>query len=134
MASPATTQGTGAPLVSLVTTAETAALVSNAFAYNAPGGQGVQVSAVVTGATGASTTSVQIRLYRGGAITGTQIGPTFQQSAAASSFYSADVQWLDTAPAASGQYTVSVQQVAASGNGTVTGANISLEAANATGA
>lgn len=133
MSSASVTQASGAPLVALVTTAETAALTSSALPYNAPGGQGLLVSGCVTGATGASTTSVQVRVYRGTTIGGTQIGVTLQESSAASSFYENGFSILDAAPGAAPQYTVSVQQVGATGNGTVTLANIAVEAANATG-
>jgi len=135
MSSVAVTQASGAPLVALVTTAETAALTSAALPVNAPGAQGILVSGCVTGATGASVTSLQVRVYRGATIGGgVQIGVTLQESAGASSFYENGFSVLDTAPGANPQYTVSVQQVAATGNGTVTLANIALEVANATGA
>lgn len=134
MASPAVTQGSGAPLVALVTTAETVALASAVMPYNSPGGQGVLVSGCVTGATGASTTSVQVRVYRGADATGTLIGLVLQESAAASSFYSNSWEILDAAPGVNPKYAVTVQQVAASGNGTVTFASLVLEPANVTGA
>lgn len=133
MASPAVTQGSGAPLVTITTTTEIAALVSTAFAFNAPTAQGLLISTSVTGATGASTTSMQVRLYRGATISGTLLA-TWQESAGASSFYSNGGQVLDTAPVSGGQYTLSVQQVGATGNGTVTFANISIEPANLSGA
>jgi hypothetical protein len=76
---------------------------------------------------------VQVRIYRGATITGTQLGVTLQVAATASSFYSIGFSVLDTAPGTSPVYTVSVQQVGASGNGTVTIANISAEAATAAG-
>jgi len=134
VSSPSVTQGSGAPLVSITTTSETAALTSGAMPVNAPGAQGVKVTATVTGATGAGVTSAQVRLYRGTAITGTQIGGTIQESQGASSFYAMTIQALDTAPAASAQYTVSVQMVGASGNSTVTYANVTAEVATASGA
>lgn len=134
MGSPAVTAGSGAPLVTITTTTEIAALTSTpALPYNAPGAQGILVSGVVTGATGSGVTSCQVRVYRGTAITGTQVGGTLQEAQGASSFYSMDFHVLDTAPAASAQYTVSIQQVGATGNGTVTYAAIALDVANAGG-
>lgn len=133
MSSTAVTQGSGAPLVTLTTTAETAALTTNALPYNAPTAQGLLVSGSIAGATGASTTSVQVRVYRG-ATTGGTLLATYQESAAASNFYSFGFSVLDTAPVASAVYTVSVQQVAATGNGTVTFCSIAVEVANATAA
>jgi hypothetical protein len=134
MSSPSVTQGSGAPLVSITTTTETAALTSAALPVNAPGAQGVKVSVTVTGATGAGVTSTQLRVYRGSTISGTQIGGTCQEAQGASSFYSMSASVLDTAPGSSQQYTVSVQMVGATGNSTVTYASISAETATATGA
>lgn len=134
MASPSVTQATGAPLVALVTTAETAALTSTALPYNAPGGQGLAISGVVGGATGASVTSCQVRVYRGATTGGTLLGVVFQEAQGATSFYSMAFAVMDTAPVASAVYTVSVQQVAATGNGTVTTCYIAVEPATLTGA
>lgn len=134
MAAPYVTQETGAPIVALVTTAETLVLTSGAMPYNAPGGQGVLVSGTVSGATGAGTTSVQLRVYRGTSISGTQVGGTLQEASGASSFYSHDFNFLDTAPGSSAQYTMSVQQVGATGNGTATVASIVIEPATVSGA
>lgn len=133
MSSAAVTQSTGAPLVTLTTTAETAALTSAVLPYNAPGGQGLLVSGIVAGTTGASVTSCQVRVYRGATTGGTQIGVVLQEAQGASSFFSMGFQLLDTAPGVNPQYTVSVQQVAATGNGTVTICSIALEASNAAG-
>lgn len=132
MSSPAVTQATGAPVVALVTTAETAALTSAALPYNAPGGQGLQVSGIVAGATGAGVTSCQVRVYRGATTGGTQIGGTLQEAQGATSFYSMGFSFVDTAPVASAVYTVSVQQVGASGNGTVTAVSIAVQPATVT--
>ena len=133
MSSPSTTQGSGAPLVSITTTTETAALTSAALPVNAPGAQGVKVTGTVTGATGAGVTSTQVRVYRGTSTAGTQIGGTLQEAQGASSFYSMDFSALDTAPGSNPQYTVSVQMVGATGNSTVTYALISAEVANGSG-
>jgi hypothetical protein len=133
VSSAAVTQATGAPLVTLTTTAETAVITSGVLPYNAPGGQGVLVSGLVAGATGASVTSCQVRVYRGATTGGTQVGVTLQEAQGASSFYSMGFSILDTTPGANPQYTVSVQQVGATGNGTATIGSVALEAANAAG-
>lgn len=134
MSSPMVTAASGAPLVSLVTTAETVALATPVLPYNAPGAQGMQVNVCVNGATGASVTSCQVRVYRGATAAGTLLGVVFQEAQGASSFYAMSGTVLDTAPGAAPQYCVTVQQVAATGNGTVTQASISAEAATASGA
>ena len=136
MSSAAVTQATGAPLVTLTTTAETAALTSNVLPYNAPGGQGVLISGTVAGATGTGVTSCQVRIRKGSGTGGAQVtdaNSTLQEAQGASSFYTMNFSVLDPAPAANAQYTVTVQQVGATGNGTVTIASIALEAANAAG-
>ena len=135
MASPVITQATGAPIVALVTTAETIVLTTAALPYNAPGGAGLSVGGTVSGATGAGTTSVQLRVYRGTAISGpAQIGGTLQEASGASSFYSHDFNFLDATPGVNPQYTVTIQQVGATGNGTATYASFVLEAVTSTGA
>lgn len=139
MSSPAITQATGAPVVALVTTAETAALTTPAFPVNGAG-QGVRISGSVAGATGTGVTSVQVRV-RAGAGTGGAIvaNAVFQEAQAASSFYSMAFDILDTSvgvpatPAGNPVYTVTVQQVGATGNGTVTVALVGVETANAAG-
>ncbi len=134
MSSPAMTQASGAPLVTLTTTAETAALTCTALPINAPGAQGMQVMATVTGATGASVTSCQVRVRQGSGVGGAVVGGVFQESQGASSFYAMSVTVLDPSPPNPAVYTVTVQQVGATGNGTVTLANMGLEVATATGA
>jgi hypothetical protein len=132
------TQGSGAPLVTLVTTAETVALVSTTPpSWNAPSAQGAQVTANVTGATGASVTSVQVRIRQGSTVAGALVpnaNGVFQESSAASSFYANGITVLDPSPPNPPVYCVTVQQVGATGNGTVTLANISIEPSNASGA
>lgn len=137
MSSPAVTQVTST--TTLTTTAETAAATSPAVTVNAPGGQGIQIQGTVSGATGAGVTSVQVRVRAGSGTGGAVIGAVMQEAQAASSFYSMAFSVLDTsvgvpsAPTGQAQYTVTVQQVGATGNGTVTLANIGAEAANAGG-
>lgn len=137
MSSASAAQATGTPLVTLTTTAETAAITSNALAVNAPGGEGVLIQGTVTGATGAGVTSCQVRIRQGAnTTTGTVVGAVMQEAQGASSFYSMAFSVLDTSvgtaanPSGTAQYTVTVQQVGATGNGTVTLASVAVEAAN----
>lgn len=99
------------------------------------------VRATVSGATGAGVTSCQVRIRKGTDTTGAVVGGTtagvFQEAQGASSFYSMNVAALDTSlgvaatPSGEATYTVTVQQVGASGNGTVILANLSVEPAAA---
>lgn len=141
MSSASTVQGTGAPLATLTTTAETVALTSAVLPVNAPAGQGVLIAGTVTGATGTGVTSVQVRVRAGANTTsGTVIGAVMQEAQGASSFYSMSFAILDTsvgvpsAPSGNAVYSVTVQQVGATGNGTVTLASVGIETSNALGA
>lgn len=139
MSSATATQSTAG--ATLTTTAETVAITSPVLAVNAPNGQGVLISGTVAGATGTGVTSVQVRVRIGSNTTsGTVVGLVMQESAAASSFYSFGFSVLDTsvgtpsAPSGNAVYSVTVQQVGATGNGTVTLASVAIETANALGA
>jgi hypothetical protein len=134
MSSPVVTQASGAPLATLTTTTETTALSTPGQPFNAPGAAGVLVQASVTGATGAAATSVQIRVRQGSGTSGNVVGLVNQVGVSASSFYQGSVSVLDTSPPSPLVYTVTVQQVSATGNGTVTLASIALETATASGA
>lgn len=139
MSSPTVAQVTST--TTLTTTTETPAVTTPVLAVNAPGGQGVLIQGTVTGATGTGVTSVQVRVRQGNnTITGTVVGAVMQEAQAASSFYSMAFSVLDASvgvaatPAGNAQYTVTVQQVGATGNGTVTMACAGAETANAIGA
>lgn len=139
MSAPAINQAQGAPIVALVTTAETAVLTTTAFPVNAAG-QGVRISGSVAGATGAGVTSCQVRIRQGAGTGGTVVASAvFQEAQGASSFYSMAFDVLDTtvgvvgAPAGAPVYTVTVQQVGATGNGTATFCMAGVETANAGG-
>src|SRR5215472_14718322 len=123
MSSPAITQVT--TTTTLTTTTETAAATSPVVAIDQPGsaGQGVQISGCVTGATGTGVTSVQVRVRAGSGTGGAIIASVLQEAQAASSFYSMAFQVVDNSigvlatPIGNAQYTVTVQQVGATGNG-----------------
>lgn len=139
MAAPNASQVT--TTTTLTTTSETVAAVTPARAVNNPGGQGVLVQALVSGATGAAATSVQVRIRQGAnggvgatAPAGTQVGGTVQVAVTASSFHAVAISILDSSAFgilnAAAQYAVTVQQVAATGNGSVTQAQIAEESCN----
>lgn len=139
MSSPAITQAQGAPIVALVTTAETAVITTPAFPVNGAG-QGVRISGSVSGATGAGVTSCQVRVRQGAGTGGAIVASAvFQEAQGASSFYSMAFDVLDTtvgvpaAPQGNPVYTVTVQQVGATGNGSATFALAGVETANAVG-
>jgi hypothetical protein len=117
-------QATGS--TSLVTTAETAAATSSLVPEQNPSGQGVRISGVVNVTAGTATTAVQVRVRAGSGVTGTLIGNALTHTLAAGASASIPFDALDTTTVSAGlQYTVTVQQVAATGNGSVNQANIS---------
>lgn len=134
MGSPSIVQAS--PGTALVTTAETVAATTPVLNVDQVG-QGVQISGTVTGATGAGVTSVQVRVRAGAGLAGAVVASAvFQEAQGASSFYSMAFQLVDTtvgvpgAPQGQVQYTVTVQQVGATGNGTIAFVQVSAETAN----
>ena len=113
------------PATAIVTTAETVAVNVPATPLALPGGSPAQV--IVRGAlnitTGAATTAVQVKLRVGQNNTTTnQVAQTEQIQVAASTLEEIPFHFTDLVPAdlvASG-YSITVTQVAATGNGTVT--------------
>lgn len=116
------------PGTSILTTTETLAVNVPATPLALPGGspQNVVVRGTLVIATGASTTAVQVKLRVGQNNTTTaQVGQTEQiQVAAATAAEEIPFHFEDLTPAdltASG-YSITVSQIAATGNGTVTSA------------
>lgn len=119
-----------ATVVTLTTTAETSALVLpftggmtlNPSVVNLPG-VGNKVNLKVSGraniTTGAATTSVQVRCRRGNGVTGTQVGSAINVPFAAATTDDVAFEFEDSAAPSGAPYTITVQQVAATGNGTV---------------
>lgn len=110
---------------SLVTTAETAVLTFTVAPENQPTGQGLcfDLSANLTPGTG--TTSVTLRLRQGVGVSGAVVGnacTTPVTAALANSFVGAQVVDPTTVYLGGNTYTLTVQQNAASGNGTMTNA------------
>lgn len=107
---------------SLVTTAETAVLTFTIPPEGNPTGQGIYIDAGIILTSGASTTAVQVRIRQGSGVAGAVVGVMGQtQVLAATANEVAGVVAVDptlTYPAGN-TYTVTVQQVAATGNGTM---------------
>lgn len=130
----------------LTTTTETVVAVTPPRNVDTPGpnAQGILISGIVSGAVGAGTTSIQVRVRQGanggvGAVnpTGVQVGNTLQVSVTAAGFHGIGFSVQDNsalANLATGlQYAVTVQQVGATGNGNVSQAQIGEESTNALG-
>lgn len=128
----------------LLTTSETVAAVTplrNCDTVNSPPAEGVLISGIVSGAVGAGTTSIQVRVrqgFNGGvgatAPAGTQVGNPLQVSVTAAGFHGIGFSVQDASAFAfvnpNLQYAVTVQQVGATGNGSVTQAQIGEESCN----
>lgn len=107
---------------SLTTTSETAVLTYTIPPYSEPSGQGVYMDANVVITSGSATTNVIVRFRLGSGTGGAVVGQPCESAVTASTanqFAGAVV--LDQTPAyPQGQtYTVTVQQVAATGNATM---------------
>src|SRR5580704_1637850 len=105
---------------SLVTTAETAVLTFTTAPEQQPSGQGLYIDANCIVTTGAATTAIQVRIRQGSGVAGALVGVMAQSQAAASTANEeASCAALDpvTSYPAGNTYTVTVQQVAATGNG-----------------
>jgi hypothetical protein len=117
---------TASPATSIVTTAETLAANIPQTPLTLPGGSPVQViiRGQVAVTTGAATTAVQVKLRVGQNNTTTaQVAQTEQIQVAASTLEEIPFHFTDPATAnltVNGGYSITVTQVAATGNGTVT--------------
>lgn len=100
----------------LVTTAETVVATLVMPAINEPGGQGIfiQGAADVTAGTGSTGLNLRCRI---GSVSGTQVGPTWTPSATGNGMLGV----IDTQTSYPNgvTYVLTLQQVAATGNGTV---------------
>jgi hypothetical protein len=119
--------------ITLVTTTETVVARSTMYGVNSPGGQGICISGVVNVTGGTGNTNMLLRV-RQPDINGSVVGSNGAQndSMGAGTIRSLAYEVLDTNdPVGVVTYVVTLQQVAATGNGTVNRASISLEAATA---
>ena len=107
----------------LTTTAETV-VATLTIGGDTPEGDQIILEGFCQVTTGAGTTGLQLRVRRGG-LTGAQVGPTSQLAAGAAAAASIGIQCSDTPGEVAGQtYVLTVQQVAATGNGTAVAANL----------
>lgn len=112
------------------TTTETAVLTITIPPEQNPTGQGVYLDANVIITTGAAATAVQCRIRQGNGVGGAVVGAMSQtQVAAATANEQASVVALDPTLSypAGNTYTLTVQQVAATGNGTMVQASITTQ-------
>lgn len=115
----------------LVTTAETAAATSSSVPENlaGPAAQGVKVSGVLNVTAGTTATAVTIRVRAGSGLTGAVIGNAITHTLPAGETMSIPFEAIDSTlvQLAGAVYTVTVQQVGATANGSVNQATISTE-------
>lgn len=120
--------------VTLVTTAETiVATVAPGLNINAPSGEGLSISGMINVLTGASTTAVVIRVRKGILVTDTVIDVAQTHTVGAAVSASIPFAALDqlAITATLQQYVVTIQQTAASGNGTVNYVMVNAQSGNA---
>jgi len=108
--------------VNVVTTTETVALVTPPVSTTYSGDQ-IDIEGKINVTAGTSTTAVVLRVRRGNGITGTVVGVAETDTEAAGASGSFPLQVVDTPGDVAGQvYSLTVQQTAATGNGTVNAA------------
>lgn len=110
----------------VVTTAETAAVISDPVTGSTDGAE-YTISGMVNITTGTGTTEVVVRVRRGNGVSGALVGETEPQTIAAGAKGNIPYGVTDQ-PGAVGsqQYTASVVQTGASGNGTINNAYITV--------
>lgn len=115
--------------VAPVTTAETVVGTITIPPLNQPGGDGVLISGIVTGTTGAGTTAIVVRVRQGNGLAGAILPNSTTVQVGASLNTSAPFACLDpvTSYPAGNTYTVTVQQTGATGNGSNYNTTISSE-------
>jgi hypothetical protein len=117
---------TSGAATSLVTTAETAVLTFTvAPEVQGPSGQGLTLDCSINFTPGAAATAVVLRVRQGVGVAGAVVGNPCTNpvtAAQANSFASAQVVDPQTNYPAGNTYTLTAQQVAATGNGTLANA------------
>jgi hypothetical protein len=112
----------------VVTTAETAAVTSDPFTPSTDGAK-VIISGVINITTGTAVTGVVIRVRRGVGTAGALVGETEPHNLGASLTDDVSYSVTDFPGAVAGQqYTATVVQTAATGNGTINNASINVTA------
>lgn len=110
----------------VVTTAETAAVVSDPITPATDGAK-VIISGHINITSGAGVTGLVIRIRRGNGVSGTLIGETEPGALGASATDNFPFAITDFPGAVAGQqYTASVVQTGATGNGTINNASITV--------
>lgn len=111
---------------SIVTTAETAAITSDGFTPPTDGSKLI-ISGVINITTGASVTGAVIRVRRGVGVAGALVGETEPHNIGAAVTDDVSYQVTDSPGAVAGQqYTATVVQTAATGNGIINNASINI--------
>lgn len=115
--------------VAPVTTAETVVGTITIPPLNQPGGDGVLISGIVTGTTGAGTTAIVVRVRQGNGTGGAILPNSTTVQVGASLNTSAYFSCLDTVTQYpnGNTYSVTVQQTGATGNGSNYNTTISSE-------
>lgn len=110
----------------VVTTAETAAVVSDPVSTGS-GAEEITINGAVSITTGTGTTAVTLRCRRGSGVAGAVVGETEPVTIGAAASANIPYSFSDTPGEVAGQlYTLTVQQTAASANGTINNASITL--------
>lgn len=127
--------------VTLVTTAETAAVTSSPVGYGQASGAGfgLAVHGYVNVTAGTGNTAINIAVRKGAGVTGQLLAAADTDGLAAGNSESMPFEFVDTTPtvtpsgtvtgadvAGTNVYTVTVQQVGATGNGTINHATIGV--------
>lgn len=120
--------------ITLTTTAETVLCTTVARSINAPASFGQYISGLINVTAGAGTTAFVIRVRAGSGLSGAVIGGP--ETVAATASVNANVAYaqMDFVLTGTVQYTVTIQQTGATGNGTVNFVSVSEQTANTTGA
>lgn len=131
MSSPNVGVGSG---ITLVTTAETVLTTTAQRPVNAPASIGQYISGVINVTAGAGTTAFVVRVRAGNGLSGAVIGGP--ETVAATASVNANVAYaqMDFTLSGNVQYTVTIQQTGATGNGTVNFVSLAEQTANTTGA
>lgn len=120
--------------VTLVTTAETVIATTVARAVNAPGSQGQYIDGMINITPGTAATAVVIRVRAGNGLSGAVIGGPETHTVAAGANQSIPYAQIDGTTVGQVQYTLTVQQTAATGNGSINLGTIREQTTNSAGA
>lgn len=117
-----------ASAVTVTTTSETAAVVTPALPVSPPGAAtGIVIRGNINFTAGTGATFVTIRVRQGSGTGGTAVYTGTPVTVVAAAVYDLAFEAIDTSLVPASQYTVTVTQTAASGNGTVNQAEIETD-------